>query len=111
MGTYSRLIVGWSLAEHVRTELVTDALGMAILRRQPDKQTGDTQTILHSDHGSYYTSWAYGQRLRAAGTLSSMGTVGGCYDNAMMESFWGTIQLELLDTKTWQTRDELAAGV
>jgi putative transposase len=111
MDAYSRLIVGWSIAGHMRTELVTDALGMAIIRRQPDKQPGDTQTILHSDHGSQYTSWAFGQRLRAAGLLASMGTVGDCYDNAMMESFWGTMQLELLDTKEWRTRDELANAI
>jgi len=111
MDAYSRLIVGWSIAEHMRTELVTDALGMAILRRQPDKQPGDKKTILHSDHGSRYTSWAFGQRLRARGLLASMGTVGDCYDNAMMESFWGTMQLELLDTKEWQTRDELANAI
>lgn len=66
---YSRLIVGWSIAEHLRTELVTDALGMAILRRQPEKQPGDKRTILHSDHDSHYTSWAFGQRLRASELL------------------------------------------
>jgi putative transposase len=111
MDAYSRLIVGWSIADHMRTELVTDALGMAIIRRQPEKRGGDERTILHSDHGSQYTSWAFGQRLRNAGLLASMGTVGDCYDNAMMESFWGTMQLELLDSKTWQTRDELANAI
>lgn len=111
MDAYSRLIVGWSIAGHMRTELVTDALGMAIIRRQPDKQSEDARTVLHSDHGCQYTSWAFGQRLRAAGLLASMGTVGDCYDNAMMESFWGTMQLELLDSKVWSTRDELANAV
>jgi putative transposase len=111
MDAYSRLIVGWSIADHMRTELVTDALGMAIIRRQPDKQPKDARTVLHSDHGSQYTSWAFGHRLRAAGLLASMGTVGDCYDNAMMESFWGTMQLELLDSKPWQTRDDLANAV
>ncbi len=111
MDAYSRLIVGWSIAEHMRTELVTDALGMAIIRRQPDKQPDDARLILHSDHGSQYTSWAFGQRLRAANLLSSMGTVGDCFDNATMESFWGTMQLELLDTKEWSTRDELANAI
>ncbi len=111
LDAYSRLIVGWSIAEHMRTELVTDALGMAIIRRQPDKRPGDNRTILHSDHGCQYTSWAFGQRLRATGLLASMGTIGDCYDNAMMESFWGTMQLELLDTKAWQTRDELANAI
>jgi putative transposase len=106
MDAYSRRILGWSLADHVRTELVLDALGMATLRRRPDNGT-----ILHSDHGTQYTSWAFGQRLRAAGLLPSMGTVGDCYDNAMMESFWGTLQLEILDSRTWETRDELANAI
>ena len=106
MDVYSRLIIGWSIDSHMRTELVTDALGMAIMRRKPENNT-----ILHSDHGSQYTSWAFGQRLRTAGLLASMGTVGDCYDNAMMESFWGTLQLEVLDQKQWQTRDELANAI
>lgn len=72
MDSYSRKIVGWSMAEHIRTELVLDALGMAIIRRRP----ADGQTILHSDHGSQYTSWAFGQRLNKAGLLGSMGSVG-----------------------------------
>ncbi|HEX2290288.1 MAG TPA: DDE-type integrase/transposase/recombinase, partial [Pseudonocardiaceae bacterium] len=75
MDAYSRLIVGWSIAEHMRTELVTDALGMAIIRRQPDKQPANEQTILHSDHGSQDTSWTFDQRLHTAGLLASMGTV------------------------------------
>jgi len=79
MDAYSRLIIGWSIADHMRTELVTDALGMAIMRRQPARST-----ILHSDHGSQFTSWAFGQRLRAAGMLASMGTVGDCYDTQSM---------------------------
>ena len=107
MDAYSRLIIGWSINSHMRTELVTDALGMATIRRHPDNNS----TILHSDHGSQYTSWAFGQRLRAAGLLASMGTVGDCYDNAMMESFWGTLQLEVLDQKQWKTRDELANAI
>jgi putative transposase len=111
MDAYSRLIIGWSIADHMRTDLVTDALGMAIIRRRPEENTDNKTTILHSDHGSQYTSWAFGQRLRTAGLLASMGTVGDCYDNAMMESFWGTLQLELLDSKPWQTRDELATAI
>jgi putative transposase len=107
MDAYSRLVIGWSIASHMRTELVTDALGMAIMRRKPKTDT----TILHSDHGSQYTSWALGKRLRTAGILASMGTVGDCYDNAMMESFWGTLQLEVLDSKTWETRTELANAI
>jgi putative transposase len=107
MDAYSRLIIGWSIADHMRTELVTDALGIAILRRPPENDT----TILHSDHGSQYTSWAFEQRLRSAGLLASMGTVGDRYDNAMMESFWGPLQLELLDSKNWKSRDELANAI
>lgn len=107
LDAYSRLVIGWSLAEHMRTELVTDALGMAILRRQPSAES----TILHSDHGAQYTSFAFGQRLRKAGLLGSMGSVGDCFDNAMMESFWGTMQLELLDSQQWQTREELANAI
>jgi putative transposase len=107
MDAYSRRIIGWSIAHHMRTELVIDALGMATLRRRPESGA----TILHSDHGTQYTAWAFGQRLRAAGLLGSMGTVGDCYDNSMMESFWGTLQLEVLDTRTWETRTELANAI
>lgn len=108
LDAYSRLIVGWSIADNMRTELVTDALGMAIIRRQPMDQPVDERTVLHSDHGAQFTSWAFGKHLRDAGLLASMGTVGDCYDNAMMESFWGTMQLELLDSRTWKNRAELA---
>jgi putative transposase len=58
-----------------------------------------------------YTSWAFGQRLRAAGLLGSMGSIGDCYDNSLMESFFGTLQLELLDTRTWPTRQVLANAI
>ena len=107
MDAFSRRIIGWSIAGHMRVELVIDALGMATLRRKP--QEGGT--ILHSDHGSQYTAWAFGKRLEDAGILPSMGTVGDCYDNSMMESFWGTMQLELLDRQAWCTRAELANAI
>jgi putative transposase len=111
MDVYSRLIVGWSIDDNMRKELVIDALGMAIIRRRPDNQSEDKRTVTHSDHGSQYTSWAFGKRLRAAGLLGSMGSIGDCFDNAMMESFWGTMQLELLDSRTWETREELANAI
>ena len=111
MDVYSRLIVGWSIDDNMRKELVIDALGMAIIRRRPDNQSVDKRTVTHSDHGSQYTSWAFGKRLRAAGLLGSMGSIGDCFDNAMMESFWGTMQLELLDSRTWETREELANAI
>jgi putative transposase len=105
LDAWSRRVVGWSIADHLRSELVVDALQMAIWRRQPDR------TIVHSDHGTQYTSWAFGRRLRAAGLLGSMGTVGDAFDNAVAESFFGTLQLELLDRRAWSTRDELAAAI
>jgi putative transposase len=107
MDAYPRMIVGWSIDNHLRTELVLDALDMAVTRRKPENGS----TILHSDHGTQYTSWAFGKRLRDSGLLGSMGTVGDCYDNAMMESFWGTMQLELLDSRKWETRGELAQAI
>jgi putative transposase len=107
MDAYSRMIIGWSIADHVRTEGVTDALGMALVRRSPTKD----ETILHGDHGAQYTSWAFGQRLRSANLLGSMGTVGDCYDNSMMESFWETLQLDVLDKQAGKTRAELANAI
>ena len=107
LDAFSRRIIGWCIAERQATDLVVNALAMAVTRRQPEKNS----TILHSDHGTQYTSWGFGKRIRDAGLLGSMGTVGDCYDNAMMESFWGTMQLELLDTRTWETRDELANAI
>lgn len=107
LDAWSRRVIGWSIADHLRTELVCDALDMACWRRKPSPG----QVIHHADHGSQYTSWAFGQRLRAAGLLASMGTVGDALDNAMAESFFGTLQLELLDRRTWQTRRELAQAI
>ncbi|KAA1004431.1 transposase, partial [Pseudonocardia sp. EV170527-09] len=89
------------------TELVTDALGMAITRRSPEPYSA----ILHSDHGSQFTSWAFGRRLIEAGLVGSMGSVGDCYDNSMVESFWGTMQLELLDSRSWKSRADLANAI
>jgi len=103
---WSRRVVGWSIADHLRTELVTDALDMAIWRRRPRPGL-----IHHSDHGTQYTSWAFGQRLRAAGLLGSMGSVGDALDNAMAESFFGTLQVELLDRRRWDDRRQLAAAI
>jgi transposase InsO family protein len=107
LDVYSRRIVGWSIADHLRSELVVDALEMARWRRRPLPG----RTVLHSDRGSQYTSWAFGHRLRAAGLLGSMGRVGSAYDNAMMESFFSTLQRELLDRRQWQTRKELALAI
>jgi len=107
LDVYARRIVGWSIADHLRAELVVDALEMARWRRRPPRG----QTVLHSDRGSQYTSWAFGQRLRAAGLLGSMGRIGSAYDNAMMESFFSTLQRELLNRRAWTTRKELASAI
>jgi putative transposase len=107
LDVYGRRVVGWSIADHLRAELVVDALEMARWRRRP----APGQTVLHSDRGAQYTSWAFGHRLRDAGLLGSMGRVGSAYDNAMMESFFSTLQRELLDRKSWTTRKELASAI
>ena len=107
LDAYSRRVVGWSIADHIRSELVVDALQMAVWRRQPP----EGQTIAHSDHGSQYTSWAFGRRLHAAGLLGSMGSIGDCFDNSVAESFFGSLQLELLDEHHWETRDQLANAI
>jgi transposase InsO family protein len=107
LDVYARRIVGWSIADHLRSELVVDALEMARWRRRP----APGRTVLHSDRGAQYTSWAFGHRLREAGLLGSMGRVGSAYDNAMMESFFGTLQRELLDRRQWATRKELASAI
>lgn len=107
LDAFSRRVVGWSIADHIRAELVVDAVQMAIWRRQPPAG----QTIAHSDHGSQYTSWAFGRRLRSAGLLGSMGTIGDCFDNSVAESFFGTLQVELLDEHRWDTRHQLALAI
>jgi putative transposase len=107
LDAWSRRVVGWSIADHMRSELVVDAVQMAVWRRRPPKG----KTVAHSDHGSQYTSWAFGRRLRAAGLLGSMGSVGDAFDNALCESFFGTLQLELLDEHHWSTREDLANAV
>jgi putative transposase len=99
--------VGWSIADRIRSEFVVDALQMAVWRRQPS----DGQTIAHSDHGAQYASWAFGRRLRGAGLLGSMGSICDCFDNSVAESFFGTLQLELLDEHRWETRDQLANAI
>lgn len=102
---WSRRIVGWSIADHIRTELVVDALQMATWQRRP------TGTVVHSDRGSQFTSWTFGHRLREAGLLGSMGRVASSVDNGLMESFWSTMQRELLDRRTWTTRAELGSAI
>ena len=100
LDAWSRKIVGWAMANHIRAELVVDALEMAIGQRRP----GDV--IHHSDQGSQYTSLAFGNRCREAGVRSSMGSVGDAYDNAMCESFFATLECELLERRRFASQAE-----
>ena len=97
---WSRRVVGWSMASHLRTELVLAALEMALRQRRP------TEVIHHSDQGCQYTSIAFGKRCREAGVKPSTGSVGDCYDNAMCESFFATLECELLGRRRFLTRQE-----
>jgi putative transposase len=102
----SRRVVGWAMATHLRTELVLDAFNMALGQRKPN-----TSVIHHSDHGTQYTSIAFGLRCRAANVKPSMGTVGDAYDNAMAESFFATLECELLDRRKFQTHVEARMAI
>ena len=103
---YSRRIVGWSMADHMRAELVVDALKMAVHRRQPEKGL-----IHHSDQGSQYVALAFGQFARANGISQSMGQVGSAYDNSVAETFFATLKKELVYRRSWQTRNEIRTEV
>ncbi len=103
---YSRRIVGWSMADHMRTELVTDALAMALAKRRPAPGL-----IWHSDQGSQFVSLAFGQQARAAGIAQSMGSRGACFDNAVAESFFATLKKELIHRHSWPTKAELRTEV
>jgi len=106
LDAYSRRLVGWAMADHLKAELVTDALEMALWRRQPAPGL-----IHHSDQGSQYTSISFGQRLEEAGVLPSMGSVADPYDNALAESFVATLKRELLDRRSWPTREEVRTAI
>ncbi|MEK7214059.1 MAG: IS3 family transposase, partial [Chloroflexota bacterium] len=97
LDVWSRRVVGWAMATHLRTELVEAALRMAIQQRQP------RGVIHHSDHGSQYTAISFGTRCREAGVRPSMGSVGDAYDNTMCESFFATLECELLDRQPFAT--------
>ena len=100
LDVFSRRIVGWAMDSSLATELVVGALEMAIAQRRPE------EVIHHSDQGSQYTSLAFGKRCRDAGIALSMGSVGDCYDNAMAESFFASLECELLDRTTFRNRAE-----
>ena len=106
LDAYSRRVVGWSIDAAPTAALVTNALSMAIETRRPAGPT-----VIHSDQGTQYGSWAFTRRAQDAGLLPSMGAVGTCFDNALMESFWSRVQVELLDRQAWSTRLELATAL
>ena len=106
LDVWSRKIVGWSMESHMRTSLVWDALEMAVEQRRPHDGV-----IHHSDQGSQYTSIEFGARCRKAGVRPSMGSVGDCYDNAMCESFFATLECELLDRTVFRNHDEAKDGL
>ena len=105
---YSRRIVGWQFASHMRTTLVLDALAMALHHRQPGADVG---LVHHSDAGSQYTSIDYTQTLDDAGVLGSIGTVGDAFDNAVAESFVDSFKTELIADRSWATRSQLELAV
>ena len=98
LDVWSRRVVGWAIGERMTTDLVLSALNMAITQRRP------TNVIHHSDQGSQYTSVAFGQRCMKLGVRPSMGSVGDAYDNAMAESFFASLECELIDRRSFQTK-------
>ena len=103
---YSRRIVGWQMADHMRAELVVRALEMAVSRRRPDPGL-----IHHSDQGSQFVALGFGQACAKSGIARSMGSTGVCWDNAVAETFFATLKKELVYRNTWPTRRELEAEV
>ena len=108
LDAYSRAIVGWQFAAHMRTDLVLDALRMALARRSPG---ADVALVHHSDAGSQYTSNDYTQTLDDHGVLASIGSVGDAYDNALAESFVDSFKTELIRDRVWRTRSQLELAV
>jgi putative transposase len=106
MDCYSRRVVGWAIADHLRAELVVDALEMAVTRRRPDERL-----VHHSDQGSQYTSLIFTQRCCAVGIDVSMGSRGDCFDNAVLESFHATIKKDLIHRRAWPTGPEAPTAV
>jgi putative transposase len=106
LDAFSRRIVGWSMRDDLKTELVVDALGMAVTRRKPP-----AGVVHHSDRGSQYTSLAFGATLRESGLVASMGRRGDAYDNAACESVISTIKNELIKRRSWTSRDQARLAV
>ena len=105
VNAFSRRVVGWAMRDRLKAELVLEALEMAVRGRRPCKM------VRHSDHGSQYTWVGFGKRCREAGVMMSMGTVGDCYDNALCESFFATLECELLWRGKFADRAEVRREV
>ena len=105
LDVFSRKVVGWAMANHLRTELVLEALNMAIAQRRPQG------VIHHSDKGAQYTSLAFGKRCRDRGIVTSTGSAGDCYDNAMAESFFATLECELIKRRSLKTQAEARTAI
>jgi len=103
---FSRRVVGWAMRDHLRTDLVLEALEMALYTRRPA-----AGLIHHSDRGCQYTSFAFGRRCRQAGVAPSMGSVGDAFDNALAESFFATLECELIDRRSFRNRTEARLAV
>ena len=108
LDVFSRMIVGWQFAAHMRTELVQDALEMGVGSRRPDP---DALLVHHSDRGSQYTSAAFADALDDHGVLGSTGSVGDAYDNAMAESFVDSFKTELIADRVWRKRGQLELAI
>ena len=106
LDAFSRRIIGWSIDTVQDSNLVVNALDMAIKNRNPSPGG-----VVHADHGVQFTSWAFTNRIKEAGLMPSFGSVGDGLDNAMMESFWSSMQIELLNRKRRKTRIELADAI
>lgn len=102
---FSRKVVGWAFGQRMTSDLVIAALNMALHTRRPQS------VIHHSDQGSQYTSLAFGKRCKEMGVKPSMGTVGDAYDNAMAESFFATLECELIDRRKWKTKAEARLAI
>ena len=105
LDVWSRRIVGWAMAHHLKTALVLDALEMALAQRRPES------VIHHSDRGCQYTSYAFGKRCREAGVVPSMGSTGDAYENAMAESFVATLEREVIDRRRFKSRAEARMAI
>jgi transposase InsO family protein len=111
LDAFSRRIIGWQLADHLRTDLPLDALEMALWQRGRERPVERDSLIHHSDRGCQYVSFRYATHLADLGVMASVGSVADSYDNAMAEALNGTFKAELIHRRTWRTRDQVELAV